>query len=130
MRWIAMNVVLATGDDKYLPICWRTVTVKFYFQAAGLNVVLGNWKLWLIFQKKSEPKERSRGKKSLLMKVWRLIFRSWLPLPISWYSKQEGANKLSHVFSLIPLSTSMMQCIYNFLSEGKWFCLLYLCNWF
>ena len=59
--------------------------VKFYFQAAGLYVILGNWKLWLLFQKRSEPKERNREKRSLVMKVWWIIFRCWLPLPSWWW---------------------------------------------
>ena len=87
-------IVLDSGYHELWPIYWKTVTVKFYY-------VLGNWKLWLIFQKRNEPKERNREKKSLMMKVWWLIFRSWHTT--SWYTKQDGANNLSQVFLLIPL---------------------------
>ena len=67
-------IVLDTADHELLPICWRAVTVKFYFQAAGLYFILGNWKLWLIFQKRSEAKERNREKRSLMIEGLKISF--------------------------------------------------------
>ena len=57
---IPMNVHNSAGYcwSWTLPICWKIVTVKFYFQAAGLYVapVKRNFR--------SKPKERNREKKS------------------------------------------------------------------
>ena len=72
-------IVLDTGDQEFYLIVEEPSMLNS--QAAGLYVTLRNWKLWLIFQKWSEPKETNREKESLVMKVWWLIFCSSLPLP-------------------------------------------------
>ena len=57
-------IVLDTDDHELLPICWRTITIKFYFQAAGLYVAQGNLKnVAYISKNKWTKRKKQREKK-------------------------------------------------------------------
>ena len=45
-----------------LPVCLKAVLAKFYFQADGLFVSLGNSKFWLMFQERSKRRKKQRKK--------------------------------------------------------------------